>query len=384
MQKERDPHGRDSTGGSYDRHAWVAIAEPIIASLIDSQLAAPHVEIETRLFEEGMPGPNGRKLTFFPHIISEAVNNLVFGGTIELVAHETKGEDAVQLYIPTNTQRRNSYIQRALGHKGMLYARFVRCSRTFGDAGESVLRRSLTEAALSSGYLPIEPGFAEVRQLGGCRLYGALDSGAWATVKDRVGIPRSHHALLMEMKNRRLVLYPRHKEVYQLLAKAAEVQRQHPDLPVVPLLICRRAHDRLFWMAKDLGFLASQTKHQYMTLPKKVTLAHVESMRSDLGLADLQVVSADAPGRIGSVLTGTVPKQAASVAARWKAVGSQLIHHYDVLRSAATTDEQRNEELEALRTNAEHALAAAGVAEPILAWALPERGGIDYEPDDFD
>jgi hypothetical protein len=40
------------------------------------------------------------------------------------------------------------------------------------------------------------------------------------------------------------------------------VQRQHPDLPVVPLLVCRRGYDRLFWMAKDLGLLVHAARAQ--------------------------------------------------------------------------------------------------------------------------
>jgi hypothetical protein len=63
---------------------------------------------------------------------------------------------------------------------------------------------------------------------------------------------------------------PYHKEVHQLRSKTAKLQVVHPGQPIVPVLVCRRAHPWLFWMAKDLGFLVHASKRQFFTLPKGI------------------------------------------------------------------------------------------------------------------
>jgi hypothetical protein len=41
-----------------DRHTWVTLAEQQVHQLIDSSLAAPHVEIEARLWDTGWSPPD--------------------------------------------------------------------------------------------------------------------------------------------------------------------------------------------------------------------------------------------------------------------------------------------------------------------------------------
>jgi hypothetical protein len=150
-----------------------------------------------------------------------------------------------------------------------------------------------------------------------------LDSGAWLTTKDRdTNLPRPVHALLVENKNRRLTLYPRHPEVHQLLDKAAEVQQHNPGLPVVPLLICRRGHPWLFWMAKDLGFLVHAANKQYLSLPKGTDERLLEEVRTGLAATDLEPVTATKRPRIVNLFEKTLPAQAHGFAQRWTAVGS--------------------------------------------------------------
>ncbi|GII25353.1 hypothetical protein [Planosporangium mesophilum] len=376
MQKLPVEHGHGLRG--LDRHAWVTLAEREVFNLVNTSLAVPHLEIEARLWDAGTTVPGApRRVSFFPHILSEAINNLVAGGNLELTSHTTKGGATAELYVPRDARRRTTAISAATRRKAMLYARFLRCSTTFGAAGEAVVRTSLMDA-MPVGYLPMvdKPVFGEVPRIGTAdRLPGALDSGAWLVIKDRdTGIPLPPHALLVEIKNRRMTLYPRHNEVHQLLHKAALVQEQHPDLAVVPLLICRRGHDRLFWMAKDLGFLVHATRAQYFTMPEDTTERHVDEMRNELGLADLKLVAPDTPARIISLFTSTIPKTAAATAARWSSVGSKLLPHYKELRLDTIDNETRNSTLATLRLDAEAELAAAGVKDPILAWALDPEG----------
>jgi hypothetical protein len=378
--RERAQHGKGAPGR--DRHGWVSFAEPAVRQLVNDQLAVPHLEIEARLWEDGFHDSSGKTHPLFPHILQEATNNLVAAGQITIAHHQTKGNRTADLYVPVETGRgRQTAITKAVRRKAMLYGRFLAYSATFGAAGEAVARGSLLDA-IQHGYQSMnenEP-FGEVHRVGKTRVRGSLDSGAWLTVIDRAThLPFPAHALLVEVKNRRQTLYPRHDEVHQLLHKAAEVQQAHPDLPIVPLLVCRRAHDRLFWMAKDLGFMVHQAKRQFLTMPPKTGTEKLEEVRLELGLRDLTLVTADSQPRIISLFRDLLPKEAAATAARWALVGSELVDHYEELRKDTLRPWERNAALSALRTEAAEVLDAAGVDEPILAWALEEERDTDVD-----
>ena len=371
-------HGRGLRG--LDRQGWVAHAEGFALQTLNEQLAMPRAEVDARLWETGFPQPGGRPLVFFPHIIEEALANLITRGQVELVEHSTKGGRAAHLYAPADTVRgRRTAIAAATRRKAMLYARYLSYSSSFGLTGEEVVRLSLADAA-QHGYTSINPHprFGEVKQIGTAKLAGALDSGAWLTTLDPIiGLPLPTHGLLVEVKNIRQTLYPRHQEVHQLLHKAAVVQNAHPDLPVVPLLVCRRAHDWLFWMAKDLGFLVHAAKRQFLTLPPKTELRYLDEIRTELGFTDLTVATAAEPKRIENLFTDTLPKTARTTASRWATVGSTLTEHYATLRKNIKPWE-RKPALAALRTDAEVALDQAGIDERILAWALEEEEDEGY------
>jgi hypothetical protein len=372
-------HGRNGPAG-LDRLGWVALAETHILAIIDEQLAAPHAELEARLWEAAGQTSTRRPI-FFPHILQEALNNLVASAKINKVIHPSKAGRDAELYIPAETGRgRQTAITRAVGRKGMLYARYLSYSSRFGDAGETVVRESLTDA-IRHGYKSMNTNvpFGEVKTIGTARLAGPLDSGAWLTTIDpNTQIPLFPNAVPIEVKNRRLTLYPRHAEVHQLLHKAAVAQNANPTLPIVPLLVCRRAHDRLFWMAKDLGFLVHQARRQFLTLPPKTDARLLDQIKDELALSDLTLIPAESRPRIENLFTDTLPKQAPAAAKRWAAVGSQFIEDYATLRKETLKPWTRNTALSELRTGAEVALNQAGVDEPILAWALEEL----EEPDD--
>lgn len=356
-----------------DRAGWVQLAREAIVDLVETQLAVPHVEVEARLWETVWEQPGtGRRASFFPHILSEALRDLERTGEIQPWSHTTKGSTPVDLIIPGVTERRWTYIERAARRKAMLYARFHRWSKTeFGPAGEAVVRASLQDAQ-HQGFVPMTPGFGEVLTVGQGRVRGALDSGAWMLVNDpQTNLPIPH-ALLFEIKNRRLTLYPRHPEVHQLLYKAALLQQANPGQPIVPVLICRRAQKWLFWMAKDLGFIVHDTKRQYLTLPDKTEPRLLDEVRDELGLTDLNLVSATSQPRIIALFTETLPAQARRVAQRWEQIGAPLLDHYNTLRGDKLKPWERTAAITALRTDAGKALDDAGVDDAILAWALEE------------
>jgi hypothetical protein len=374
-----DQHGKGAP--DLNRLGWVSLAEPAVLDLVNTQLAVPHLEIDARLWEGGATARStGRALKFFPHILQEATNNLVARGHINQIKHETKGGRYADLYTPADTSRgQQTAIARATRRKGMLYGRYISYSATFGAAGEAVVRESLTDV-MRHGYQSINnlDPFGEVRRGGNASLNGPLDSGAWLTVLDPDRLPLDQHAVLIEVKNRRQTLYPRHDEVHQLLHKTAIIQQAHPKLPIVPLLICRRAHDRLFWMAKDLGFLVHQARRQFLTLPPKTEVRLLDEVRNEMALLDLTLVTTESRPRISSLFKDLLPSAAVATALRWATVGSRLLPHYAILRKDILRPWDRNAALAALRTEAAVVLADADVESPILAWALEEE---EPEPD---
>jgi hypothetical protein len=66
--------------------------------------------------------------------------------------------------------------------------------------------------------IPISPEFAKVPRLLGTPVKGSFDSGAWVvSVSTDTGKP-STIAVPIEVRNRRLALYPIHKEVHRATA----------------------------------------------------------------------------------------------------------------------------------------------------------------------
>ena len=93
---------------------------------------------------------------------------------------------------------------------------------------------------------------------------GPLDHAAVYLELDEDGIPGTAGTIPVEVKNLQDWMLPASPEVYQLLEKAATVQAALPAAPIMPVLICRRAHYTLFRMAKDLGFFVIETRRHFV------------------------------------------------------------------------------------------------------------------------
>ena len=87
------------TPAGLDRLGWVALAETHILAIIDEQLAAPHAELEARLWEAARQTSTRRPI-FFLHILQEALNNLVASAKINKVIHPSMAGRDGELYIP--------------------------------------------------------------------------------------------------------------------------------------------------------------------------------------------------------------------------------------------------------------------------------------------
>jgi hypothetical protein len=94
----------------------------------------------------------------------------------------------------------------------MLYARFDRITKTTaGPAGEAVVQHSLQ----TSGH-HLRPmnglAFGEIRAVGKVTMQGPLDNGAWLEAAGPADLPDRPIGVPIEVKNRRQMLYPTHKE----------------------------------------------------------------------------------------------------------------------------------------------------------------------------
>lgn len=356
-----------------EKAEWVALARVAIEQTFAEQLVMPHAELEARLWDLGWREPGAPKpQPFFPHILTLAQNELNRDGRILHIAHSTKGGRAVDLLSTADTRLRTTAIAQATRRKGMLYARYDRWIPSFGDAGEAVVAHSLTEAMRrGDGFSPVNKDrkFGEIKSIGPLTFPGPVDNGAWQTVIDsKTGLPLQPHLVLIEVKNRRLTLYPRHAEVHQLLHKAALAAQAFPGQPIVPALICRRGHSWLFWMAKDLGFRVLQTRRQFFTLPDKTDLKYLTEVQNELGL-DLHPINGTMPNII-DFFQSTLPKESAAAARRWHLMAPIVRHFSAELRKDTITEHERTTLLNELYLYTELVMRQNGLGEP-LTWTLP-------------
>lgn len=259
-----------------------------LLELLDEEHAAAWMEAEARIADvrwRSLP------LTIDPQHLSTAKTQLVREGLItEGPATATRGGREIHL-LESTAPRRQTARDKAAARKRLLLARYLgwaqgREGRTSvtGPAAERVVHDSL----IAAGQFILErPGGGDVNQLLGCQLAGPLDSAAHTFAVTPTGIPGGVVTLPIEVKNIRDWVYPVSDELYQLLDKAAALQRDRPESKIVPTLVCRRAHKTAFYMAKALGFFISDTNRQYILNVEDVTPHALEEVRAELGFVDL-------------------------------------------------------------------------------------------------
>lgn len=363
---------------------WVTLARKALEETFETQLVMPHAELEARLWDQTwFDNASRARLRFFPHILTVAQQELEREGRIGRVRHSTKGTSTVDLLVTGNDRLRRTAITAAARRKGMLYARYDRWSSTFGVAGETVLTHSLNEAmARGDGYTPLNQDrkFGEVSRIGDLKFPGAVDNGAWQTVIDpATRMLLGTFLLLIEMKNRRLTLYPRHPEVYQLLFKAALATKQFPGQAIVPALICRRGHNWLFWMAKDLGFRVVQTKRQFVTLPDKTDRRYLTELHDELALKDLTPINGETP-RIIDFFKSVLPNEAAAAAQRWRIMAPLVGPFAEQLRKETLGVAERSQLVIDLHLQVQAVFAHYDLGEP-ATWVMPPEDA--YEDPTF-
>jgi hypothetical protein len=332
-----------------DEYVGRAVATTL--RLLDEHHALVHPELEARIAEASHIGSTNN---IDPHHITTALRELRDSGRIEWIETTARGGQKITTIQPVDTARRATKITKAAARKRLLLARYNGWAQSsarypqglIGPAGEQAVRTALA----SSGRLqPAEPGFAETRRLLGVTLTGPLDSAGYLVPLSSAGVPGAPVTVAIEVKNIRSWIYPQSVELYQLLDKATTLQEHHPAQPILPVLVCRRAHETTFWMAQQLGFTVIAMERQFVD---KVDPDDLLEIRNELHFQDLYVATEPAV-RVRDRFRATLPTYATQYAAEWQttcadAPTADLIHQ---LRRA-TKNADRPPLMNALRARA--------------------------------
>lgn len=284
---DQQPDDEDDHVPAATDPARIATAKKRLLDLLDEQHALVKPEAITRLAETYFKGDTKN---IDPHVTGQAIDELVREGDIVVTAAQrTRGGRSVRTIQLADDTGRATAIDKAARRKRLLYARYLgwatgsnRYPRgLIGPAGETAVRRAIIESAALQ---PENPGAGEVSKILNVRLPGPADSGGYMT-PIVAGIPTATVTVLIEIKSIREWIYPTSSELYQLLYKAMLLKRYNPTVPVVPILVCRRAHPTAFYMAKQLGFLVIEMRAQF--LGDTLAEDEVNEVRNELGFTDL-------------------------------------------------------------------------------------------------
>lgn len=258
-----------------------------LLDLLDDQLAVVKPEAIARL---GETYNRGDTRNIDPHITGRALRDLELTGKIITTQLEpTRGGASVATIQPADQHKRATAIRLAAGRKRLLYARYLGWASgtrrsphgLIGPSGETAVRRAIIDSAALQ---PAAPGAGPVSQILNVRLNGAADSGGFMSPLVG-GIPQAPVTVLIEVKSIREWIYPAASELFQVLHKCLLLKHAHPAVPVVPILVCRRAQETAFYMAKQLGFIIIEIGAQFLgdTVPEEQLL----QVRNELGFTDL-------------------------------------------------------------------------------------------------
>lgn len=310
----------------YDSLAAAAILE-----ILSQQHAVTVAELDARISEryfERSPG------NIDPHHITTALASLISSGQLIRDATPSRGTHNVDTIQPADQRRQATKIAQAARRKRLLAARYNGWAQgtqrhpngLIGPAGERAVRAAILE---SQALVPATPGAGEVSSLLGVPLPGAADSGGFL-VPLVDGVPGPTVTVLIEVKNIRSWIYPSAAELYQLLHKATVLQHARPESPIVPVLVCRRAHHTTYRMARQLGFFVIPMSRQFAG---EVEEDDVAEIRTELHFQDL-VRGSDASQRVVDRLRKVLPENAAAFAATWRtlALDVDLTSRFATLR----------------------------------------------------
>lgn len=333
-----------------DAQDWVSRARARVIEVLEDQHAVVHAEIESRISEAGWQRSG---LNIDPHHVTTAVRELRDEGVVEWTSSSTRGGRAVSTLSLVDTTGRATAITRSAARKRLLFTRYLSWAQgtkrypegLIGPAGETATRAGILESGV---VLPATPGAGPVSRILNVKLNGPLDSGGYVIPLVQ-GIPQAPVTVLIEVKSVRSWIYPTSSEPYQLLSKGVHLQRAQPDAPIVPILVCRRAHATTFWLAKRLGFLIIEMGRQFVGEVEEDQMIEV---RNGLQFNDLALGSGPSL-RVRDRLRTVVLPQAADFAQLWKNAAATRAGDLIVAAHKAKKDTARHPLVAELQTQAD-------------------------------
>lgn len=339
---------------------YVDLGIEAVLGLLEDEHAAVAPELEAKISEQ----PYGNlPLPIDAHHLTTARKLLRQSSAITEDTRTTRGGRPVTVITLADEVGRKRKIEDAAKRKRLLHTRYLRLamgSKTvpalLGPGGEAVLHATLLQAA-PHGLRLLQPEGGEVRSLFGKPVVGGpLDSAALVTTFEPLTLATSTHLALIEVKNVRSHLYPQALEVHQVLYKAAEVVAAHPELSVVPVLVCRWPHYSLFTMSKQLGAFVVGTKQQPILPSKQLDHDLIAEVRDELGYRDLTITDQALPWMVDR-FARVLPSTAAASGQRWRQVASTVLPYSKSLRTDLLDARARAQLMETFRQNVETVLS---------------------------
>jgi hypothetical protein len=336
---------------------WLRYALAVVPAFVASRGAVIWPEVEANLRETSWITENfdldfPPRWGIDPHILHRAQGVLEQDGAIREERVElNKRVVSAWLDVPGLATRRTE-IERIAASKRRLYRSYLTWAGNAdlcGRVAEELVLASLDSLRGSHVWLPDDIRAGQVTSLLGRPLQvgGPLDAAGFLAI-DPANPTSGFVPFAVEVKNVRSMIYPWHREAWDLLAKLAAF----PD--VLPILVSRRIHNVTFKCFKDIGAIGLQTMSQWFhnraTARASIDANAFEEVKARFSFYDATLV--DSPRDPQRVVThffsetlriGTArgPLAAAQLD-RWRLV-APIVAQFTELRAEHLPDAERRE-----------------------------------------
>jgi len=183
-------------------------------------------EAEARA-SEGLWGTQPRFIQ--PHLLSEGLQELIQEGHLVAEHESTRGGRQITTFRRSNLAGRERLTADAAARKRLLYARYLSWASgspsapgLIGPAAERMVHAALREVSPERGYQLESPAVGHTARVLNVEVpSGPLDNAAHIYL----GNPGQRYSALLEVKSRRDWIYPTSSELYQVLFKAAALEK---------------------------------------------------------------------------------------------------------------------------------------------------------------
>jgi len=312
----------------------VAAAHEVLLEMADELHAFLKPEAEARAADAFW---RDRARVIQPHRLGIALQQLINDGEIDADHEVTRGGRTITTFRAGDMTGRERAIGDAAARKRLLYSRYLGWASgnktepgLIGPAAQWMLHMTWRDASPELGYRFENTRTGETAEVLGTAIEGGpLDHAAHVFI----GNPERRYTIVAEVKSRREWLYQTSPEIYQVLVKASALQRARPDLLVVPLLVCRRAHITTFRMFSDLGGYIIETREQWLPVGhSRVPDEGLLEVRNELAFQDLRIAPSDGiHPYLRRHLVNHLPRELPERAERWASGGSQFHDQYHAM-----------------------------------------------------